>query len=614
MIRLTALTKTFARPFRSLTPRCGLMALLLLALAGPGAAQQTSPTQAAEAPEPTVETPLPTPGMGWATFNFFIAMHNEDVFHQLAEAFEASGLRDAGYDILRIDGGWWGYDGGERHYYWTEAGEYEDGTPYKPGDPHVDPADYPHGLKALAEHLHERGFKFGFYLDPNISMGVAGNYPNNEEEEVPPPVTGADLVRQHAAFVAENQIDHLFFDGYAWSPSEKGDEPYAVMYEELRRHAEEQGRPIIVSTNGWSGREYADEWRTGPDIDYPWDLILQCIGTAADPGEAGHGRWANPDYLMVGFIDDEEARSQMSLWCVAGAPLYLSHDHRVLNEWDRYVLLNTEAIAVNQDLGGEPGRRIRNENGQQVWARPLADGSTAVVLLNAGDEPASVSITWEELDLPEGPVQIRDLWAHENLEASEDGYTAEDLPGRGVAFLKLMPGDEPLPEPEPTWAEHPGEKPDFTPIEPGEGWRYSTSMPRDAEALAALFDHDPDTHFASPTSPDDYIEIAFDEPTTLDRIVIDTPGHKKPAGPNPWPYEVYAQRSTYAVEVSEDGENFESLVEDSLGPRYTIASFDPVSVQAVRIVIRERQQTSVYDDSYWDAHDIYLFNTEASSP
>jgi hypothetical protein len=56
----------------------------------------------------SIDSPLPTPSMGWSTFNFFQARHSDKLMRQMGDAFIASGLRDAGYTILRIDGGWWG--------------------------------------------------------------------------------------------------------------------------------------------------------------------------------------------------------------------------------------------------------------------------------------------------------------------------------------------------------------------------------------------------------------------------------------------------------------------------------------------------------------------------
>jgi hypothetical protein len=62
----------------------------------------------------SIDSPLPTPGMGWSTFNFFQARHSDKLMRQMGDAFIASGLRDAGYTILRIDGGWWGQFTGPR--------------------------------------------------------------------------------------------------------------------------------------------------------------------------------------------------------------------------------------------------------------------------------------------------------------------------------------------------------------------------------------------------------------------------------------------------------------------------------------------------------------------
>lgn len=109
--------------------------------------------------QPTIDTPLPTPGMGWSTYNFFGPQYNAVLLEQMGDAFVASGLRDAGYQFIRIDGGWWGDDGQKREWYWTQEGEYPGGMAYHNGDPHADPKNYPNGIKALAEALHLKQMK-----------------------------------------------------------------------------------------------------------------------------------------------------------------------------------------------------------------------------------------------------------------------------------------------------------------------------------------------------------------------------------------------------------------------------------------------------------------------
>lgn len=499
----------------------------------------------------SIDNPLPTPGMGWSTYNFFGARHNDKLMRQIGDAFVASGLRDAGYTILRIDGGWWGEDGDRRWYYWTEPGKYAGGVEYASGDPHVEAKNYPGGIRPLADYLHEHGLKLGFYLAPELSTGTSDNYPaNNRDRKVQPQVSGLALVDQHARWMAESGIDHLFYDGYDWNES-KGTEPYTRMFSALRDEAKRVSRPIVFSINsGWKGRPraWADEWRTSPDINGEWHSIMENLATVADPKPAGTGRWNNPDCLMVGFVGDEEAKSQMSLWCVAGAPLYLSYDFRVMNDWERYILLNSEAIAVDQDPAGGPGHRLRADGDAQVWVRSLSDGTLAVVLLNAGSKPLTVSVKWPDLGLPAGAVQVRDLWEHRNLGVVKEGYTATDLPPHGCAFLKVAASKNAMVEPRADWAPHPGARPTLTPLS-SRGWTVRTTLPRKDDPLTNLLDGDAGKEFWSYAARNQYIEIDFGKRLTFDRVVIDHKG----VGPNPWAYKVYAPRSTFAIETSEDG-------------------------------------------------------------
>jgi len=53
----------------------------------------------------------------------------------------------------------------------------------------------------------------------------------------------------------------------------------------------------------------------------------------------------------------------------------------------------------------------------QVWAKPLADGSFAVVAFNRGGAPVTVAIPWEMIGIGglRTPAKVRDLWAHEDF-------------------------------------------------------------------------------------------------------------------------------------------------------------------------------------------------------
>jgi hypothetical protein len=130
-------------------------------------------------------------------------------------------------------------------------------------------------------------------------------------------------------------------------------------------------------------------------------------------------------------------------------------------------------------------------------------------------------------------------------------------------------------------------------------------MPRKDDPLPKLFDGDPKTGWWSYAAPGNYLEIDFGKTLTFDRLVID--GGR--AGPNPWPYRVYAPRSTFTLEVSEDGKAFKKVAVDSFGPSYTIVALKPVDARYVRIVLNELERTSAYDNPTWSAKDIYFFRT-----
>ena len=77
-----------------------------------------------------------------------------------------------------------------------------------------------------------------------------------------------------------------------------------------------------------------------------------------------------------------EYQTQMSMWCMLSSVLAMTNDLRKVTDDDRRILLNKEIIAINQDALGKAAERIVNLPAQQVYIKPLADGSHAVAILN----------------------------------------------------------------------------------------------------------------------------------------------------------------------------------------------------------------------------------------
>jgi alpha-galactosidase len=73
-------------------------------------------------------------------------------------------------------------------------------------------------------------------------------------------------------------------------------------------------------------------------------------------------------------------------------------------------------IAVNQDPLGREAKRVWKDGELEVWAKPMSDGSRAVLLLNRGAGEAEIAVPWTTLAYPEHlSASVRDLWAHKDL-------------------------------------------------------------------------------------------------------------------------------------------------------------------------------------------------------
>ena len=73
------------------------------------------------------------------------------------------------------------------------------------------------------------------------------------------------------------------------------------------------------------------------------------------------------------------------------SPLLLGNDLRSMNSTTLGIIRNKDVIDVNQDWGGSQGRRIRDDGTSEVWAKPMSDGSVAVVLFNRGSAAATTT-------------------------------------------------------------------------------------------------------------------------------------------------------------------------------------------------------------------------------
>ena len=143
----------------------------------------------------------------------------------------------------------------------------------------------------------------------------------------------------------------------------------------------------------------------------------------------GPGGWNDPDYLLLGYLSPGRTRlspsaqySQVSLWSLVAAPLILGGDVTRLDDFTLNLLCNDEVIDVDQDPLGKPGHRVAKQGDQEVWARPLEDGSLAVGLFNRNEMQATVTAKWSDLGV-QGKQRVRDLWRQKDLGTLEGQFS-----------------------------------------------------------------------------------------------------------------------------------------------------------------------------------------------
>lgn len=76
--------------------------------------------------------------------------------------------------------------------------------------------------------------------------------------------------------------------------------------------------------------------------------------------------------------------------------------------------------------------------GAECWAKPLADGSVAAMLLNRSPAAATVSCSWAEIGLPHpaAAATVRDLWQRKDLGSFTGAYAAT-VPSHGAVVVKV---------------------------------------------------------------------------------------------------------------------------------------------------------------------------------
>ena len=393
-----------------------------------------------------------TPPIGWNGWNSWARNIDGEKVLASANAMVKMGLSNHGWTYINIDDTWEGQRGGK--FNGLQANE-----------------KFPK-FKEMIDNIHAMGLKLGVYSTPWISTyaGYAGASSDFEKGEYPDSIKANKRAYRHigkyrfekedALQMAEWGVDYLKYD---WRIDLNSAER---MFAELKK----SGRDIIYSlsnsapfANAKDWARIANIWRTGPDIRDSWLSLFTSAFTIDKWGPfGGPGHWNDPDMLILGNVTTgtdlhptrltpDEQYSHVSLFSLLAAPLLIGCPIEQLDPFTLNLLTNDEVIEVNQDPLGKSARLMTEENGVQIWVKPLEDKSYAVGLFNTADfgktpqsyfcwgneKSKQFTFSFAKAGL-KGKYKIRDLWRQKDL-GELNGSLKTEIRHHGVIMLRLFP-------------------------------------------------------------------------------------------------------------------------------------------------------------------------------
>jgi alpha-galactosidase len=395
-----------------------------------------------------------TPPIGWNGWNSWVKQIDREKVLASVNAIVSRGLINHGWSYINIDDSWEGQRGGK----------------YNAIQPNNKFPDF----KGMLDYIHSLGLKTGIYSTPWVAtyQGFAGETSDFEDGRLSDTVQSMPnkrsvhyiakyhFAKNDAMQWADWGIDFVKYDWHIMD---------IAPAEEMSQALKNSGRDMVYHlSNGaqfdsaaiWA--RISNAWRTGGDIRDCWHSVFYWGFTINKWAPyAGPGHWNDPDMLVEGDISTgsalhptrltpNEQYTQVSLWSLLAAPLIIGCPVERMDAFTESLFTNDEVIDIDQDALGRAGTLISNENGNQVWAKPMEDGSWAIGLFNTGNMGATpesffnwgneagnaITVDFAKLGL-KGKFRIRDVWRQKNLGEFTGSYTTT-VPYHGVVLLRMF--------------------------------------------------------------------------------------------------------------------------------------------------------------------------------
>jgi alpha-galactosidase len=433
-----------------------------------------------------------TPAMGWNSWDCFGAGVNEE--QTMANAgYMAKNLKAHGYNLVTIDIQWYEPLAHTDAYRRGAILEMDANGRLLPATNRFPSTKDTRSFKPIADKLHAMGFKFGLHLMRGIPRQAVDS--NNVPIFGADGVYAADIADKRNVCRwnfdmygvdmskpgAQAYYDSVFALFASWDLDfVKVDDlssPYhTAEIEAIRKAIDKAGRPIVFSTSpgatpvaqGEHVEMSANQWRISDDFWDQWNLLEPQFARLRDwTPYRGPGHFPDADMLPVGRLQmwqnedagrptrftRDELYTLMNLWCIARSPLIIGANLPDNDDFTLQLLTNDEVLKINQHSTNN--HELMHDGSQYAWVADAENSSNKYVALfnappgpgrrgrgtNPVPDPAtppgpltvSVPVSKLELDSSLKVTNIRDLWAHKGLGAS-DTISVELQPHQSAVF------------------------------------------------------------------------------------------------------------------------------------------------------------------------------------
>lgn len=360
------------------------------------------------------------PIMGWSSWNNYRIHINDSIIRAQVDAIASNGMKDAGYQFVNIDDGFYG-------------GRSENGSLY------CDSLKFPNGMKSVADYIHSKGLKAGIYTD-------AGRNTCGSIWDADPNGFGV------GAFGHEQQDMNLYLKEWGfdfikvdWCGGQQQNLDEEAAYTSLVNVVRQTRPDAVFNICRWQfpgtwAIDKAQSWRISGDINATFGSICHIIDKNAFLAPyASAGHFNDMDMLQVGRgMSVDEDKAHFTMWCMMASPLLAGNDLAAMSRQTLEILTNREVIDINQDVAAFQAERVFRSEGVEVWVKPLGgrmSGKKAVAVLNRNNNPIGYELDFLTCGL-KGVTSVRDLWMHDELSVANNRMTT-DVAAHGVRIFRV---------------------------------------------------------------------------------------------------------------------------------------------------------------------------------